>query len=69
MLKSKIHRATVAAYDGWEMAAHSPPDVQVDARNRIAPVDCGPAVLLGSRLASGADFSVPGELSPGEVLR
>jgi len=61
--------ASFGAYDERDLEAYSPLVVHVDDRNRIRAVDSRPEVLLDSRLASAADFAIPGELSPAEVVR
>lgn len=61
--------ASFGAYDERDLEGYSPVVVHVDERNRVARVDSHPAVLLGSRLASEAEFAIPGELTPTEVTR
>lgn len=61
----KVIVASFGAYDERELDAYDPIVVHVDERNRIARVDSSPEVLLGERLASEAEFAIPGELTPG----
>jgi aspartate 1-decarboxylase len=65
----KVIVASFGAYDERDLEAYAPVVVHVGDRNAIARVDSHPEVLLGSPLASEADFSIPGSLTPGEVYR
>ena len=65
----KVIVASFAAYDERDLTAYAPIVVHVDARNEIVRVDSHPEVLLGSALASAADFEVPGSLIPEGVNR
>jgi aspartate 1-decarboxylase len=61
----KVIVASFAAYDQRDLESYAPIVVHVDDRNAIVEVDSRPEVLLGSRLASEADFTIPGDLTPG----
>jgi aspartate 1-decarboxylase len=65
----KVIVASFGAYDQRDLEAYAPVVVHLDDRNVIARVDSHPEVLLGSALASAADFEIPGSLTPGEVHR
>jgi aspartate 1-decarboxylase len=59
--------ASFGAYDERDLEAYAPIVVHVDEDNRIRAIDSHPEVLLGSPLASEADFAIPGELTPEAV--
>src|SRR6266487_1311173 len=61
--------ASFGAYDQRDLETYAPVVVHLDARNAIARVDSHPEVLVGSALASAADFEIPGGLTPEEVYR
>lgn len=78
MLKSKIHRATVTARDPDYVGSITLDPELMHAADLLANeqvhvwvgrVDSRPEVLLGSPLASEAEFEIPGELTPGGVAR
>jgi aspartate 1-decarboxylase len=60
----KVIVASFGAYDEADLDSYAPTVVHVGERNEIARVDSHPEVLLDSRLASAADFEVPGSLIP-----
>jgi aspartate 1-decarboxylase len=60
----KVIVASFGAYDERDLEAYAPIVVHVDEGNRIRAIDSHPEVLLGSPLASEADFAIPGELTP-----
>lgn len=60
----KVIVASFAAYDEADLETYAPVIVHVDERNRILEIDSHPEVLLGSHLASEADYSIPGDLTP-----
>jgi aspartate 1-decarboxylase len=66
--RDEVIVASFGACDQRHLETYAPVVVHVDERNRIRAADSHPEVLLGSRLASEADFAIPGELTP-EVTR
>lgn len=58
----KVIVTSFGAYDPRELAVYAPVVVHVDERNRIGRVDSRPEVLLGSPVASEAEFEIPGDL-------